>query len=55
LNEVYEVTLVTGGIYNLEVKEEGPMTNFPGKRPGTCESGTDKDHTVAAAITCTTQ
>jgi hypothetical protein len=51
LDKVYKLTLVTDGMYNLEVKEEGPLTTLPGKSPGACESGTDNGHTVAAGIT----
>ena len=51
LDKVYKLTLVTDGMYNLEVKEEGPLTTLPGKSPGACESGTDNGNTVAAGIT----
>jgi hypothetical protein len=51
LDKAYKLTLVTDGMYNLEVKEEGPLTTLPGKSPGACESGTDNGHTVAAGIT----
>jgi hypothetical protein len=52
LDKVYKLTLVTNGVYNLEVKEEGPLTTLAGTSPGACESGpAGNGNTVAAGIT----
>jgi len=34
LDKVYKLTLVTDGMYNLEVKEEGPPDDSPREEPG---------------------
>jgi hypothetical protein len=51
LDKAYKLTRVSGGVYNLEVKESGTLTTLVGKSPGACESGTDNGNTVAAGIT----
>ena len=51
LDKAYKLTRVSDGVYNLEVKEEGPLTTLAGTSPGACESGTDNGNTVAAGIT----
>jgi hypothetical protein len=51
LDKAYKLTRVSGGVYNLEVKESGTLTTLPGKSPGACESGTNNGNTVVAGIT----
>jgi hypothetical protein len=51
LTKNYKLTLTTTGVYNLEVKEDGPFTTIAGTSPGACESGANNGNTVGAGIT----
>lgn len=51
LYKAYKLTLVTAGVYNLEVNEGGPFTTIAGKSPGACEkTGAYNGETVAAGV-----